>query len=1135
MNSYFSRFACLISAACLAAFALPASAQLTVFYTEGDTNSSAYSTTAPNDPLTLSLDFGTATQSGVISGTGAVTSNGQGTLVLCGDNTFTGSLTLTAGTVRATSQASALGAGSLVFNAGFYGATLDLANDTGLDFGRAVAVSGTANFVSDRLTAGAAVTHTLGALTLDSAYLTLAAGANVSSGTAGLNFGATTVANYATFDVASGARLTLATLDTQGNYTAFQGAGETVISGNLQSSTDNFSFTKSDAGSLTLSGAANTLETLYQTGGAFVINGGVTTGKRADINGAGSTATLTGPAASWTLREQIFVEGDATTAATLTVANGAALSANYIELGGYTGGMGAAVVTGAGSRLSDTGSGGGNWGLMVGNTGPGSLTISAGGAVTSSIVAVGYDHPGSVLLTGSGSSWTVNNALYLGYVSGGVGSLTVADGATGSSLDSFYLGYADGSGALTVRNAGSKWTAVNGLSVYSGDVTLADGGTLQLGSSGGGALYLGTGTTAHFGTGGASGNLTAAYIGVDGALTFNHTDTLDFTPSIYTGTGAISKQGAGTLVFSADNSAYGGSITVTGGSLRATTSSGALGGGTLALSGGNLELANDSGLNFGVATTVSAGTTITSDRLTAGAGVSHTLGTLTIGAQTLTTARGSLATSGTGGLIFGATTLNAAGAVFDTGANTQLTLGAISGNFAFTKQGSGQLTLGSASTRTGAATTVSGGTLRLTNASALGTTQKTLTLNSGTVQFANNTARTFNGTNLVLGGDATLTSDRTSTGAGVTHTLGTLSIGTQTLTTARGSLATSGTGGLTFGSTSLTGNATFSPGANALLTLGALNDGATARTLTKQGTGTLTLATAAASLINGTAVNVTAGTLNLNHSTALGALAKVTLSTGATVALSTGSVPTLGALNGTGGTVTLGSNTLTVGSATNNLASSFGGAVSGTGGLTKAGTGALTLSGTNTYTGATRVNAGTFFVNGSLANTAVTVASGATLGGSGRIGGLTTLSAGGILSPGNSPGTLTFTQGLTLNTGSILNFELGITSDLIAVTGGTLTGPAGTGGVTLNFTNSSGFAAGIYTLINYTTASGTSNFQASDFTLGSTVAGYTYNLALSGNMLQLTASAIPEPSTYAAIIGACALALAAYRRRRACA
>jgi len=56
-----------------------------------------------------------------------------------------------------------------------------------------------------------------------------------------------------------------------------------------------------------------------------------------------------------------------------------------------------------------------------------------------------------------------------------------------------------------------------------------------------------------------------------------------------------------------------------------------------------------------------------------------------------------------------------------------------------------------------------------------------------------------------------------------------------------------------------------------------------------------------------------------------------------------------------------------------------GAAITGAGGLTKTGTNVLTLTGANTYSGLTSVDAGKLILDGSLSNSTVTVASGATL------------------------------------------------------------------------------------------------------------------------------------------------------------
>lgn len=197
------------------------------------------------------------------------------------------------------------------------------------------------------------------------------------------------------------------------------------------------------------------------------------------------------------------------------------------------------------------------------------------------------------------------------------------------------------------------------------------------------------------------------------------------------------------------------------------------------------------------------------------------------------------------------------------------------------------------------------------------------------------------------------------------------------------------------------------------------------------------------------------------------------------------------------------------------------------------GPGATSLTGANTYTGGTTIEDGTLLANNTTGSAfgsgSVTVQAGATLGGSGFIDGPTTLESGAHLAPGNSPGTLTFTNGLTLNDGAVLDFQLGTTSDLIRVSGGTLTGSASVGGITLNLTDAGGFTAASYTLFDFSGTT-TSNFSVDRFTLGSTLSGYTYQLSLVGSTLQLTA--VPEPGTYAALLGAVALSLAAYRRQR---
>ena len=131
---------------------------------------------------------------------------------------------------------------------------------------------------------------------------------------------------------------------------------------------------------------------------------------------------------------------------------------------------------------------------------------------------------------------------------------------------------------------------------------------------------------------------------------------------------------------------------------------------------------------------------------------------------------------------------------------------------------------------------------------------------------------------------------------------------------------------------------------------------------------------------------------------------------------------------------------------------SVSGVISGSGfGLTKSGSGTLELAATNTYTGTTDVNAGTLLINGALAGGAVNVALPATLGGSGTIGGATTIS-GTHAAGNNGVGTQTFSSTLNYGTGSIFEWDFNATPGVTGIAADAATGlydqVAATGAIT---------------------------------------------------------------------------------------
>ncbi|HEV8268744.1 MAG TPA: autotransporter-associated beta strand repeat-containing protein, partial [Thermoanaerobaculia bacterium] len=92
-------------------------------------------------------------------------------------------------------------------------------------------------------------------------------------------------------------------------------------------------------------------------------------------------------------------------------------------------------------------------------------------------------------------------------------------------------------------------------------------------------------------------------------------------------------------------------------------------------------------------------------------------------------------------------------------------------------------------------------------------------------------------------------------------------------------------------------------------------------------------------------------------------------------------------------------------------------------GIIKAGPGRMVLSTNNSYNGITTVNAGSLIVDGMQQFSNAVVNSGGTLGGSGTVRNITA-NAGGIVSPGASPGILSAGPTVVLNAGSTFEVEL---------------------------------------------------------------------------------------------------------------
>ncbi len=995
---------------------------------------------------------------GVLGGAFSLTKSGAGVLSLNGNNTFSGGVIQTTGTINL-GHVSGLGSGLYkITGTSTLTPTVDLS-------------AGVANAVT--LEAGLTLTGT--------ESLTL-------SGTITNSNATQTLTNNLdpadTFTIAG--LVNLSESNTIRNF-ILSGTGNTVQSATsvIQNGGTGASILeKSGTGTLTLNG-----DNTY-TGETILRSGTLILGHRDALGGTAArlqTATTTDSVVQ--ANTNLTGANALPNAFLLNVANTIVSGTNSIQFNGTT------TNNGGNRTLTNNMTGGatltlGTVNLSEGNTAR-TLTFSGTGTTFVGVIANGGTGAGNLIKSGVGVLATTGTATFTGATTVNDGVLQIGNAGTTGNLNTttginlvattsilrFNRSTAltshtvaiSGAGAVEQVGAGVTTLAATTANTYSGTTSISGGG-LTIGNNGT-AGTLGTGDV-------VMSNSTT--------LTFNRTDAQNIVNNI-TGTGNVTKTSTGAVTLTpATANTFAGNITVLNNSLIA----------------GNASAFGTAGNNVFVTATGAA--------ITATLNLNdnnYTSGSVTMGGTTATSAP--VITTGTGILTLGgdltySATSNPLGAVISgnldlgvatrsfnvadsTSATTDLDLQAlVSGSgVGFTKTGSGTLSLGggSANTFTGT-TTVNGGTLILAKGAGLIVIGGNLAIGDGT---GNDLVRLTNNDQIV----STSLVSFIGTGANA----GILKLNGQSQ--ALGGLNSTGGAGIVengaVGLSSLTLNV--ASGTNDFSGI-IQNGSAGTLALIKSGLGTQVLS-GANTFTDGTTIND--GALEVGSAGALGSSGTISFGGGA-LRFSSGNTTDYSARFSTAAAQPVKINT-------NGQSVTFATALTSSAGtLEKSGLGSLILSAANTYSGATAVNAGKLFVNGSLdVASAVTAAGGATLGGTGSIPGTVTVNNSGIIEAGHlGAGTLTIGT-LSLGTAptdtsiiNLSNIATGTPGILDLTTLNVITDPST---ITINISNAIAVATGTYKLIDYTGTALTAP-QFSAFTLGTTT-GFNSRqvLSLSNNTL----------------------------------
>lgn len=1081
---------------------------------------------------------GSLTINGIITGSGGFIKQGSSTLILTGQNTYSGATNVTAGELRSEMGTRAsgtytpfgtstitVGSGRTIrFRAGSTTNTYTIANAINLSGGTLAYEDGNHILTGNiALTGANTVTGVWGnkTLTLNG----VVSGSGSLNHTQGTDASTLTLAGNNTYSGAttiSGGTISISTIKNVSDATGSSlGNVASVANGTLGIGS------AAIGGTLIYTGTGNNTDRVINlagtTGGATITQSGTGLLKFGSANtttGIGSkTLTLSGSTAGTGEIGGAIVDNSTTGSTSLS--STFAASATTVTLASVNG------IT-VGASISGTGIAGGTTVSAI-NTGTRVVTLSAAttgtsGAVGSSYTVTGVRNITSLAKSGSGT-WTLSGSnTFTGNTSinggklivGGsgrlnsgsyAGTIALSSGASlehGSSSAQALTGVISGAGSL-IKNGGNGVLTLSGLSnnTYSGGTTIGTG-TISLGTGG---TAANTSTVAALGTGTVninSSGILRLWIKNDASFTITNNLALDGgrvenEDGTYTLSGTVSLAGANTF-----ETTYGDKNLTFSNTISGAGSLTIIGGGNTTLSGAN---------TYTGATTVNGTRVIlTNSTATSGIALSNNgelrLRTITLSSTQNITGAGSVTKDLS---TFGSSTIN--------GTNNTYS-GATTVNI-------DRFTVG--------ATGVINGTSGIAVQAQWGANFNNL----GSVTTAGA---------ITVAGTGNTTSGGLSTDSSFFRNSGTINAGSMTLNSSSTANTTANRGGTysqTAGSTTLSGTATLAAngGTGAAGTAG--NDAA----FNLSG-GTFSAGTLA---VNSGTVTATGGNLNLGSG-------GITKTGTVTTAINLGAT-TLGATAGWNSSVAMSLTDSITGTTVNTTGGNIGlsGELAGTGNLVKTGTGTLTFSGTNSYTGATTVNGGVLAVSGSLAATAVTVQSGGTFDLSGTVGGDVTVNSGGTLkgsnglfnanvtinglhAPGASPGLQTFASGLNYGSTATLNAEfvgddLGIRGtdfDAINVTGGNLSIDLASVfkliGTSINYTTGLWDSNRSFTVIDFTSAGSSTGVFSLDTSLAGSFADEgSWALANTSGDVVLNWTAVPEPAS--ALLGGIGLLFLLRRRR----